>query len=339
MKKILYYITDHGLGHTTRSIAIIRKLITEGIDVTIRNSNVNYLQKSLPHTKIISGITDVGPSIKKNGISIDNEKTLKNIGEWIDSIHKRSNIEYELISKINPDLIISDISVMPFFAAHKAQIPSIAISNFAWTDVLKGFPKKQIELLEEGYGFANLAIQLPLGPKMKSFQNKKQVGLVCRKPTDSRKNIRKKLGIKDSDICIFANLDSYFTIKPQIDSNVKIFSTGVQIQTDNITYIDPWTEGQDLISASDLVLSKCGYGISSECLTNGIPFLYISDNNHLEQKAISYELNKKGLQNRILEHNLNDLVLNSDTISKIKNLKEENQTYVVVNMIKEIILK
>ena len=37
---------------------------------------------------------------------------------------------------------------MPFFAAHKAQINSVAISNFSWTDVLTGF-FKQMGLLEE----------------------------------------------------------------------------------------------------------------------------------------------------------------------------------------------
>ena len=337
MKKILYYITDHGLGHTTRSVAIIRELFKEGIEVTIRNSNVNYLNKSLPYIKTISGTTDVGPIIEKNGISVDEKKTLENVGKWIDSIRTVSDNEYDLISKIKPNLIVSDISAMPFFAAHKAQINSVAISNFSWVDVLRGFPSKQIALLEEAYGLADLAIQLPLGPQMKPFKNKKQVGLVCKKPTDSRKSIREKLGLKDSDICIFVNLSRYFTIKPKIASNVKIISTGARVYSDNVTYIDPWIEGQDLVSASDLVLSKCGYGMTSECLTNGIPFLYISDNDHLEQKAISEELNKNGLQNRILESNLNDLVLDRETISKIKTGMEKNETHVAVNLLKEML--
>ena len=70
LKKIIYYITDHALGHTTRSVAIIRELIKDGIQVTVRNSNVGYLNKSLPNVNTISGTTDVGPIIEKNGISI-----------------------------------------------------------------------------------------------------------------------------------------------------------------------------------------------------------------------------------------------------------------------------
>ena len=46
MKKILYYITDHGLGHATRSVAIIRELQKIGVEVIIRNSNAKQLLKT-----------------------------------------------------------------------------------------------------------------------------------------------------------------------------------------------------------------------------------------------------------------------------------------------------
>ncbi len=325
------------MGHTTRSVAIIRELIKEGIQVTVRNSNVDYLNKSLLNIDIISGTTDVGPTIEKDGISINKNKTLENIGKWIDSIRITSEKEYKIISKIKPHLIISDISAMPFFAAHKAQINSVAISNFSWTDVLTGFSNKQMGLLEEAYGLSDLAIQLPLGTQMKSFKNKKQVGLVCKTSTSSRKIIREKLGVKDSDMCIFVNLPNYFTIKSKIPSNIKIISTGAHINSDNVKYIKPWIEGQNIIAASDLVICKCGYGMISECLTTGTRFLYISDDNHLEQKAISVQLNKMGLENRITKKDLEDLILSKEYIFKIKFKKENNMTASILNILKECI--
>jgi len=336
MKKILYYITDHGLGHTTRSVAIIRELIKKEIEVTIRNSNVSYLTNSLPDVKIISGTTDVGPVIKKNGISIDERKTLEHIGKWIDSISNVSAHEYDLMLKLKPDLVVSDISAMPFLASNKAGISSVAISNFSWVDVLKGLPKHQSTLLEDAYGLADLAIQLPLGPQMKPFRDKKQVGLVCKKPTDSRKSLRDKLGLTDSNIGIFVNLNKYFELKPKVGNNVKIISTGAKIHSTSVSYIDPWIEGQDLISAVDLVISKCGYGMTSECLTNGIPFLFVSDDNHIEQKAILADLEKRGLHNRILENNLDDLVLNREFVSNIKSQINVNDTEITANLLQEM---
>lgn len=325
------------MGHTTRSVAIIRELIKDGIQVTVRNSNVEYLKKSLPNINAISGTTDVGPTIEKNGISINKNKTLENIGKWIDAIRITSEKEIKIISKIKPNLIVSDISAMPFFAAHKSQINSVAISNFSWTDVLTGFPNSQMKLLEEAYELSDLAIQLPLGTTMKSFKNKKQVGLACKKSTESRKVIREKLGIENSDMCIFVNLPNYFKIKSKIPNDIKIISTGAQINSDNVKYIKPWIEGQNIISASDLVICKCGYGMISECLTNKTPFLYISDDNHLEQKAISEQLEEMGFENRLTEKDLDNLVLNKEFISKIKIKKENNATENISNILKEYI--
>jgi predicted glycosyltransferase len=314
------------LGHITRSVAVIRELQKFGVDVIIRNSNVDYLNSSLPATKIIPGITDVGPIIKDNGISIDEDKTVERLGTWIESLHLISSNESELISKIKPDLIVSDISPMPFLAAHNAGVNSIAISNFSWVDVLDMLPKKQIATLKDAYVYANAAIQLPLGTEMETFRNKKQVGLVCKSPTQQRELTRKKLGLQESEICVFINLGDYFRIKPIVNGNIKIFSTGAQVNSDNIEYVKPWIEGQNIIAASDLVICKCGYGMVSECLTNGIPFLYISDDTHKEQKTISDGLINMGMKNRITQNFLTEITLDAEHISAMKTRKEKNDT-------------
>ena len=76
----------------------------------------------------------------------------------------------------------------------------------------------------------------------------------------------------------------------------------------------------------------------SECLTNETPFLYISDDNHLEQKAISEQLKEMGLENRLTEKDLEDLILSREFISKIKIKKENNATENVSNILKEYVL-
>ena len=68
MKKILYYVTDHGKGHATRSIAIIQEILKHNIEVVVRNTNaIKFFKQSLPDVKTILGKTDVGSAIKKDG--------------------------------------------------------------------------------------------------------------------------------------------------------------------------------------------------------------------------------------------------------------------------------
>ena len=85
MKKIIYYITDHGLGHATRAVALIRELQSLNYEIIVRTSiNENFIQKSLSRIKIQSGITDVGPTIRDDGMSIDVTKSKLNIEKWIE---------------------------------------------------------------------------------------------------------------------------------------------------------------------------------------------------------------------------------------------------------------
>jgi len=339
LKKIIYYVTDHGKGHATRSISIIRELHKKNFEIIIRNSNlIDFFKKSLPSVRVIPRTTDVGPVIQSNGISIDVLKTKDKVAKWIANLDLYAKQEHDVIEKIKPNLIISDISAMPFLAAHKAHITSLAISNFSWSDVLKDFFSKEISILNSAYEKANYAIQLPLGTKMKQFKNKKKVGIVCRKPTLSKDEVRKKIGVKNTELCVFLNLDGYYKFDCKIGKNVKIISTGARIKSGNVVQIKPWIEGQNLVSASDLVISKCGYGITSECLTNATKFQYLSDDKHLEQQSISFELEQRGFKNKIDEKELYNLNINEEFIlSKKQPKKEEWDTNSVVNIISEIL--
>jgi len=308
MKKILYYITDHGLGHATRSVAIIRELQKLGFEVIIRNSNAKqFLEQSIPQTKIIEGKTDVGPIIQNNGISIDTKKSIISIDDWINSIELIIEKEIKIIQQYSPNLIISDISPMPFLAANKLNIASIAISNFSWYDVLKFLPQPSLDKLHDFYNFATTLIQLPLGTKMNHFRQKHKAGIVSRVSIHSKSETREKIGVGNSEKMVLIILgNSKNSLNITSENNVKIVSV-ISNKIPNAINLSNWIEGQELISASDLVICKCGYGVISECLTTGTPFQYIHDPNHLEQNAISNELSKLSLNNKITFKELNEI--------------------------------
>ncbi len=97
----------------------------------------------------------------------------------------------------------------------------------------------------------------------------------------------------------------------------------------NAIDLSNWIEGQELVSASDFVICKCGYGLISECLTNGIPFFYLVDDKHLEQKAMSAELSEKKLGRRISYEILNELTFDKkffQNLPKIKKMPIDNET-------------
>ncbi len=336
MKKIIYYITDHGRGHATRSIAIIRELEKLNFDIIIRNSNsFEFLKKSLPKTRIINGITDVGPSINDDGVSLNENKSIKSITKWIDNVEKISNQEYPLIKKFDPDLIISDISVMPLIAANSSKIPALTISNFSWYDVLKFLPNETLHKIQNFYDHSDLHIQLPLSTSLNHFKNKKSVGFVSRKSTANSFELKKKLKIRENDFVVLLALGNSNEMEFNSDDDIKFLTINTKIKNDSIN-VTNWIEGQDLVSLSDLVICKCGYGFISECLTNSTPFYYVASNNHLEQMAISSELEKLGLKNRISLDEITNIHFTNKFIKNLPSLKlEKNDTHSAINLIQE----
>jgi uncharacterized protein (TIGR00661 family) len=340
MKKILYYVTDHGKGHATRSIAIIQEILKRNVEVIIRNTNaIEFFKQTLPDVKTISGKTDVGSTIKKDGFSIDKNETMRNQVNWIHDFEKNLLGEKQIVNKINPDLIVSDISAIPFLVSKQVSVPSIAISNFSWFDVLNFLPPTELTELRTAYDAADLAIQLPLGTPMNHFDNKIKVGLVSRTSNLSKQQFNKIFqmdGYKYS--VVFALSGSNFRISYKKSKNVKVFTMNTKVE-ESLEHEDYTNliNGHDLVSNSDLVICKCGYGIISECLTSGIPFYYIVDDEHIEQKSISQDLERMGLTNRITLSDINDIILSQDKLESLKSLHEPNDVNNVVNKLVEFI--
>jgi len=341
LKKIIYYITDHGKGHATRSIEIIKKLKKNNFDVTVRNSNAKEMLKhEIPECKIINGLTDVGPIIKKNGFSIDEKKSIEQVSKWIDRIEEICYKEIDLFSKIKPDLVISDISPMPLYAAKKLEISSIAISNFSWYDVLKFIPKSHLVKLKRFYDCADLAIKLPLGTEMNHFQKRLKVGLISRQTTRTKVKIRKELGIKkESKIVLFALSGSDHVIQSKKGDCVEYVSLNTKINHKlNPIEFKQVMDGQNYVLASDLVIGKCGYGLISECLMNGIPFFYVADESHLEQMGIEKDLLKRGIKTRRTFEEIDATNYDHNFLNSIKKpKKEKNDIENIINNIKKLL--
>lgn len=334
MKKILYYVTDNGLGHLTRTISIIREFDND-IEFIIRHSNENFIKKSLPTSTVITGKTDQGAILHDDQVSINWKKTKQIMNDWYFDFEKKTINETKIIENLRPDLIISDISPIPFLPAKELNIPTLAISNFTWIDFMKDLPSLPSDFLINSYESATLAIQLPLSTQMDIFHNKRKTDMVSKFPTENRDKIRKKLGLTNSDFMLFINLPNFYKLSLSTKKNLKVFSTGATTNVLETEYIKPWIEGQNLNLAADLVLSKCGYGMISECLTSGTPFKFLIDKTHPEQIAMNKYLNSLNLGNQIFANDSGEIKLeiNDDTVNRFEPFKRRNLD--VKNMIME----
>ncbi len=145
MKKIAFYIFNHGFGHAARNIPIIEGLLQldKNLDIVIRTGSnlINFMRQSL--NKYTSRIgyhpmnTDVGLILKPGTMEIDREALLKEVKEFISKWEHLIGQEKEWIAQNQIYLVVSDIVPWVFKSTRLSGVKSVFISNFTWVEIYK----------------------------------------------------------------------------------------------------------------------------------------------------------------------------------------------------------
>ncbi|MGP7818229.1 glycosyltransferase family protein [Niallia sp. 01092] len=314
MKTIAYYISDYGYGHASRSIAIIRGLLERksNIHVVICTSfAIPFLNQSLPSKRVsIRNInTDVGYYVNEQTIRPDIKKINKEYDLFIENWTEKVKEEENFLTENEIDFVISDISPLPFEAASNLKIPSVGISNFTWYTAYENIvDTAKLDVFKRAYDKMNHFFLLA-GNKERSWNgNKKYYSFYARK-VDDEEVVKIKNAVnpnQDKKIIFFGlgmkinNVDVQSLPIWSSENCVFIVSSNVSIKRENVFSIPvDDTESQHYIAASDLVISKAGWGTISEAVVNEVPLLILNRKELKEdQNTIQY----------IKEHHLGDII-------------------------------
>lgn len=313
VKTICYYISDYGYGHAARSIALIRKLLAydSRINIIICTSfAMNFIVKSLQnedqnriryrHVK-----NDFGYVLQENSIEIDNRKMNEEYDNFLSSIHGFLENENIFLKKENVNLLIGDISPIPFLLSKKNGIPSIGISNFTWyTAYQEIISKEKLEPLYKMY--QQMDYFLPLAGAKEPNWGKiigNSQGFFCREihSNDVLRLTKEIKGDKNPYIVYFGlgmkiDMSDLANFKLWKSKNcVFIVSSNTPISGPNIIKIpDNYTESQNYIAVSDVVISKAGWSTVSEAIQLQKPLVIIDRQQMREdQNTIDYLMSRK----------------------------------------------
>ncbi len=301
---IVYFITAHGYGHAVRSAAIANRISPE-IKITFRTnipSSFFHEELSRPFS-CVPGEFDCG-CIQSSSVTVDMEKTLS----AYNAIAKKNSTllqkELSWCRENRADCIVSDITPFAFEVARNLGIPSVAVSNFTWLDIYQEYAEyypEYLPLLKQiriQYSFADLLLALEPSLQMPYFRERKTVPVVGRRGSNVKEQVIKKYGISPRKklgliyIGDFgmngADWERLSEFKDWEFIGLNPLSPGPSnyhiIDKKNFRY-------QDLTASSDLVISKLGYGVVSECFLNGVPLLYLPRKHFAEypilEKAVS----------------------------------------------------
>jgi L-arabinokinase len=306
---IAYYISAHGYGHGVRSGQIIRAANALYPQLTIHivsDLPFSFLTNQIGNESnaLRRGSFDVG-MVQLDSIRVDIDATLKRVKQLYDRRAEIVSQETDFISKNCIELVVADIPAIPIEASAMAGIPSLAIGNFGWDWIYSEFLRKDgrwrqvVEAIRREYAMTDLLLRLPFCENMNAFPNIEDIPLVASPGKNRRSEITTLMGCDPAKkwvLLSFTTLDWNGEAVSRVmqDSDCEFFTvlplewpdSGIHaLNREQVPF-------SDVIASVDVVVSKPGFGILSDCIVNQKPLIYAERRDFLEYSILETAIRK-----------------------------------------------
>jgi L-arabinokinase len=285
-KHVVWYVSGHGFGHASRDSEVISTLASQRPDTrfSVRTGLPQWLFKTTRASLDVQSCqTDTGVT-QVDSLHLDEDETARRAAAFYNDFDRRVDEEAAYLREARPNLVVGDIPPLAFAAASRAGIPSVAIGNFTWDWIYAAYPSfdriapNVVATLVRAYADASCALRLPLHGGFQSMASvTTDIPFVARRSARDPEGTRRTLGVPPDRPMVFASFGAYGAALP-LDALKRSHAL-------TVVTLDRPPQGllyQDIVAAADVVVSKPGYGIVSECIANDTALLYTSRGRFVE---------------------------------------------------------
>lgn len=291
--QIAYYITAHGYGHGTRScdiIAAINRLQPAAGVCVVTDLPADFLRNRIPspRNRFRSAAFDSG-MFQLDSVRVDLASSLA-AAERIQA--RRDELvaqERDFIRREGIDIVVADLPAIPLEAAKAAGVRAVAVGNFGWDWIYEEFaaadPRWQavVAAFRRGYAQADLLLKLPFAEPMAAFPRQMGMPLVASPGRNCREELARRSGARADKPWVLLSFTSLDWNRAALDRIARLtdyeFFTVMPLawpERCNLHAVDrdavPFA---DVLATVDIVVSKPGFGILSECCVNDKPLVYV----------------------------------------------------------------
>ncbi len=218
---------------------------------------------------------------------MDLSETLKACQRLHESVPQIVDQEINFINTNQIQIIVGDIPPLCFEIARRTKIPSIAITNFTWNFIYRAYLQEYpgflplIAEMERFYGQATLALTLPYSCQMDVFPRREAIPWITRVSSLTKDEAREKFALPRSSVIVLLSfgglgLDRLLWEELRMLSGYYFVATGEAMMENRNLRIFPDAQRSyaDLVRASDVIVSKPGYGIVADAIAHQTPMLY-----------------------------------------------------------------
>jgi len=300
---IAFYISGHGFGHASRQIEIINALAVRRSDlrILIRTAAARWLldRTVKPPFDLDPRPVDTGVA-QVDSLRLDAAKTIADARDFYSTLDARAGEEARLLVERDVQFVVSDAPPLACAAAARAGVPSVVVSNFTWDWIYEGYDSREgnegaatrfIETIRNAYRQADAAWRLPMHGGFGSLKNVTDVPFVARHGKHAREETRQRLRLPSNRRLVLPTFGGYGVDGLKLDA-LDIGDGWQVVQAPDAAIYDAGLRYEDLVRAVDVVVTKPGYGILSECIANHTAVVYTSRGRFAEYDVLVREMPK-----------------------------------------------
>ena len=309
MKSLAYYITAHGYGHGVRSCDILAALVRQQPDLTVHvvsDLPWPFLASRLPagDFRPRPGSFDVG-MVQLDSVRVDVPATLCAARDLLAGWPEQLAREKAFLDQAGVGAVVADIPGLPLQAARALGLPALAVGNFAWDWIYEPFAEENrgwqavIDAYRGAYNECDLLLRLPFHEPMQAFPRRLDMPLLARPGCARRAAIARRTGADPDTTWVLLSFTS-LEWKPEALARVAglagyTFFTVQPLAWDRsgMVALDrrefPFA---DALASCDVVVTKPGYGVMSECAVNAKPMVYVEREDFREYPVLASALQR-----------------------------------------------
>ncbi len=297
---IAFYITAHGYGHAGRSLEVILELEKHQPVAVISEVPERFFrpgfQGQVRHQAFDCGL------IQKDSVRGDVPATLHKIQAIMAESERLLAEEIEFLAPFSK--VVVDSPSLPLKAARAAGIPGIALTSFGWDYIYEPFAAEDpawnevCQWFHQGYQQATLAMQYPFSAPIKP--DTETVPLVARAGDNRRVEIARETGAdpeKPWALVWFHELDMDPTLLKDLPYEIFTTMNWPQARRSRLEF-------RDQVASTDVIVTKPGFGIVSDCIANGKPIVYVPRDDFKEAFLLEEAIQKYTAYSRIEPNDL-----------------------------------
>lgn len=230
--------------------------------------------------------TDTG-IVQIDSLRLDARATIARAREFMASFDGRVATEVDFLRARDVEMVIADLPPLGIAAAHVAALPAIAYGNFTWDWIYDAYEggADLARRIGEIYSHTTLALRLPMWGGFETMATVHDLPFVARQSHRDPADIRRALGLPLHERVVLVSFGGY-----GLQGATKPTAPGYHVlwpgDLDESAMFDRGYRYEDLVRAADVVVTKPGYGIISECIANDSALLYTSRGDFREYEVL-----------------------------------------------------